>query len=86
MNKLLLGCAIAMFTATSFAANFNSNTETTRTIYTAQSEQTKTDNDEQRYYILTGAVTAQDLASNILFKNIKMDKRPVPMQPVPKAQ
>ena len=86
MNKILLGCAIVMFTATSFAANFNTNTEATQAVRTVQQDRSTVDNDDRNYYILTGAVTAQDLASNILFKNIKMDKRPVPMQPVPKAQ
>jgi len=86
MKKILLFCATTVLTVSAFANNIGVKTEIDSTVRASRADQVKTDNDERRYYILTGAVTAQDLSNNVLFKNIKMDKRPEPMKPVPLAQ
>jgi len=83
MKKVLLGCLIAAFALPTFANSFR--TDITEAVRAVQVDQQRVENDEKRYYILTSAATYEALQGNELFRNIKMDKSPVPMRPVPKA-
>ena len=83
MKKLLIGCAITMFAMPVFANPLI--TDAVQTIRTAQADHQRTQDNERRYYILSSVASYQALHGNVFFKNIKMDKSPVPMRPVPKA-
>lgn len=81
MKKILLGCALALFTITTFAATISIDTSHAA-IQTSQSDQITEFNEQVYYVLLSSDSTAEDLNNNLLLKNIKMEKSPLPLKPV----
>jgi len=85
MKKILLGCAITMFTSMAFAAVVSTDTSRVA-MEKAQSDQITEFNEQVYYVLLDSKTTAEELSDNMYLKNIKLEKRPLPMKPVPEAQ
>ena len=62
MKNVLLGCLIAAFAMPTFADSFR--TDITEAVRAAQANQQRVENDERRYYILSGVASYEALQSN----------------------